>query len=221
MQDIKAAEIIYIRLLISSATHEQERVFNTNQWTKNIKQTPTQASSRGKRVYTEQAFTVHVIVRVRGCLFKTTAQGELTGPQKPTWQLSSGYLVWGLLSTWPQREAGCSGWGHSSLHCQAQMEDTVSSSPHHFFHCQLAAGFCRLHGDIEPVQDGTAGQALSFLCSSAYCRCGVRCHGAVGTRVMIMLEVPARAWVWPHPCSNAIKYKLQCASQHLPKTMHD
>lgn len=119
-----------------------------NQWTQNIKQTPTQASSRGSRAYSIYSMRACTCEWLSAWLtFKTRVQGGPAKPHWPTWQLSSGYLAWGLLPTWRQRDAGCSGWGQSSLHCQPQMEDTVSSLPHQFFHCQSATLLYRLHRD--------------------------------------------------------------------------
>lgn len=82
-------------LTIWSATYEQEEVFNTNHRTENIKQTPTQASSRGRRAYSTS--TARAYLCVSAWLLFNNRSGRKTSfrPHWSTWQLSSGYLECG------------------------------------------------------------------------------------------------------------------------------
>lgn len=85
MQDKSCWDYLHSSPWIQSATHTQEEDFSSHQWTHNRKQTPTRASSHGKRAYKVRAFTVYVwvvFVRVCGCVLNNstgrTSWGSLT-----------------------------------------------------------------------------------------------------------------------------------------------
>lgn len=139
-------------------------------------------------VYLIQEFMVPCLCASGWVPFKTTV--SVAGPRWPTWQTSSGYLVWELFM-WPQIETGSSGWGTflPSLLDPDWKGSLLLDSSNLLF--PVKAVLCRRHRDSRQPQQQPGGHCRSnsvlyLLSNNIHCTDSPCKHA---TQVIVILSV--------------------------------